>query len=86
MVRAGDSFKEAVFRLSRRMLVEEQFPRVFDNTTLHQIYKRKGRKELLDNSRYIQSKDLFPRLVDGIVVEEIKVPILKGSSPYQIGG
>ena len=71
LVRAGEKFKDAVFRLSRCMLVKEEFPRVFDNTNLHQIYRGKGRKELVDNSRYIQSKNLFPRLVDGIGKETI---------------
>ena len=68
-----------LFKLSRIMLDDEEFPMVFDNTTLHQIYKGKG-------NRYIHSKEWFPRLVKGMVVEEMKPVILKGSSPYQIGG
>ena len=57
LVRTGDKFKEAVFKLSRRMLDEEEFPRVFDNTTLYQIYKGKGKREVLSNNRYIHSKE-----------------------------
>ena len=86
LVRAGDRFKKSVYRMGRRMLVEEEFPSKFDYTTLHQIYKGKGRKELLDNNRYIHSKDWLPRLVEGVIVDEMKDDILDGSSPYQIGG
>ena len=86
LVRTGDKFKEAVFSLCRRMLMEEEFPRVFDKTTLHQIYKGKGKKEELGNSRFIHSKDWLPRLVEGIVVEEMKEDILAGASPFQIVG
>jgi hypothetical protein len=43
LMKTGDNFKDAVYRLCRRMIEEEQFPRSFDNTTLHQIYKGKGK-------------------------------------------
>ena len=86
LIRTGERFKEAVFRLCRRMLEEEVFPASFNLTTLHQIYKGKGRKEVLSNSRYIHSKEWLPRLSEGMVVEAMKETILKKSSPYQIGG
>jgi hypothetical protein len=50
LIRTGERFKEAVF------------PNSFDITTLHQIYKGKGRKEVWSNSRYIHSKEWLPRL------------------------
>ena len=86
LIRTGDKFKEAVFRICRRMLEDEIFPTSFDLTTLHQIYKGKGKKEVLGNSRYIHSKEWLPRLTEGMVVEVMKETILKKSSPYQIGG
>ena len=86
LVRAGDRFKEAVFQLCRRMLLEEQFPRSFDDTTLNQIYKGKGKREVLGNNRYIHGKDWLPRITEGMVVEEMKGDILEKSSPYQIVG
>ena len=86
LVKAGDKFKEAVFQLCRRMLLEEEFPRAFDYTTLNQIFKGKGRREVLSNNRYIHGKDWLPRITEGMVVEEMKVKILDSSSPYQIGG
>ena len=68
------------------MIEEEQFPRSFDNTTLHQIYKGKGKREVLSNNRYIHSKDWLPRTAEALVVDNMKDTILRGSSPYQIGG
>ena len=86
LIKTGDGFKEAVYRLSKRMLEEEVFPPSFEDTTLHQIYKGRGKKEVLSNSRYIHSKEWLPRLSEGMVVEAMKEVILKKSSPYQIGG
>jgi hypothetical protein len=86
LIKTGSKFKEAVFRLCSKMITEEQFPRSFDNTTLHQIFKGKGKREVLSNNRYIHSKDWLPRTVESMVVDNMKETILRGSSPYQIGG
>ena len=75
-----------MFSLCKRMLEDESFPLSFDNTTLHQIYKGKGKKEALTNNRYIHSKEWLPRTVEAMVVEVMKEGILSNSSPYQIGG
>jgi hypothetical protein len=86
LIKAGDKFKDAVYRLCRRMIEKEQFPRSFENTTLHQIYKGKGKREVLSNNRYIHSKEWLPRTAEALVVDNMKETILRGSSPYQIGG
>ena len=86
LVKTGEKFKEGVFRLCRRMIEEEEFPCNFDNTTLHQIFKGKGKREVLSNNRLIHSKEWLPRTVEGMVVDYMKDNILKGASPYQIGG
>ena len=62
------------------MIEEEEFPCNFDNTTLHQIFKGKGKREVLSNNRFIHSG------MEGMVVDYMKDNILKGASPYQIGG
>ena len=82
LVNTGKKLKEAVFRLAQKMILEEDFPSCFDETTLHQIYKGTGKKEELSNNRYIHSKEWLPRLTEGLVVDNIKNKILKGSSPY----
>ena len=69
------------------MLENEKFPSEFQNTTLHMIYKGKGKKEDLSKNRFIHSKPWFPRLVEGLVVEgALKKPLVEGSTIYQIGG
>ena len=52
------------------------------------IYKGgKGRREKLENNRFIHSKSWFPRTAEACLVEEgMKQALLDGSSMYQIGG
>ena len=81
LVKTGEKFKEGVFRLCRRMIEEEEFPCNFDNTTLHQIFKGKGKRDVLSINRFIHSKEWLPRTVEGMVVDYMKDNILKGASP-----
>ena len=71
---------------SRRLIRDEKFPRSFDRTTLHQIYKGKGSREVLSNSRFIHCKEWLPRTCDFLVVDKMKPYIVKGTSKFQIGG
>ena len=86
LTKAGDRFKDAVFTLCRRMITEEEFPKRFEDTTLVQLYKGKGRKDGLQNSRYIHLKDWLPRTCDSMMVHRMKEVILSSSSVFQIGG
>jgi hypothetical protein len=87
IVRASESFQTAVFNLCQNMIAEEKFPESFRETTLHMIYKGKGRREVLSDNRFIHSKTWLPRTVEGCVVEQgMKGPLVEGSSIYQIGG
>ena len=63
IVKSDPKFQEMVFRLCKVMIENEKFPTEFQNTTLHMIYKGKGRKEDLSKNRFIHSKPWFPRLV-----------------------
>ena len=82
LTKAGDKFKDAVFNLCRRMISEERFPERFDETTLVQLYKGKGRKDDLQNSRYIHLKDWLPRTCDSMMVLMIEDVILDSSSVF----
>ena len=42
LLKAGESYKEAMFMLCRRMIKEEQFPEEFRKTMLQMIWKGKG--------------------------------------------
>ena len=86
IVKAGDNFKDAIFKLCKAMIENEKFPDSFDCTTLHQIYKGKGIKEDLSNSRFIHSKTWLPRTCEAMVVDMMKTQIITKSSKFQIGG
>ena len=74
MVNTGKKFKEAVFRFTQKMILEEEFP-CFDEFPLHQIYKGKGKKDELSNNSYIHSKEWLSRLTEGLVVDNMKEKI-----------
>ena len=87
LVKADKSFQDSVFKLCKRMIEEATFPAEFKETTLHMIFKNKGRKENLSDNRFIHSKTWLPRLVEGLIVEEgMKEALVKNSSMFQIGG
>ena len=69
------------------MFEEEVFPSQFKETNLHMIYKGKGKKQELSNSRFIHCKEWMARAAESLVVSDgLKPFLLAGSSPYQVGG
>ena len=87
LVKADKSFQDSVFTFCRSMIESETFPRDFKDTTLHMIFKGKGKKENLSDNRFIHSKPWLPRLVEGLIVEEgLKEALVNKSSMFQIGG
>ena len=68
LVKGESKFKEALFKLYKRMIEKEEFPNSFESTCLHQIYKGKGSKLDLSNSRFIHLKEWLPRTCDALVV------------------
>ena len=85
LVKSSESFKSAVFKFSKRMIEEENYPEDFENTTLHQIFKR-GCKNELSSFRYIHSRTFLPRCTEALVVSGPKKKILESASPMQCGG
>ena len=86
LVRAGDKFKNSVFKLCQRLVEEEEFPQRFFETVLHQLWKNKFPKEDLKNHRFIHIKDWLPRCCESLIVGKMKAHILEAGSKYQIGG
>ena len=86
IVKTGPRFKVAVFLLCKRIIENEEYPACFDLTVLQQIYKGKGSKSDLSNSRFIHLKDWLPRTCDALVVGGMKGKVLASSTKYQIGG
>ena len=68
------------------MLKEETFPDSFCETTLHQLWKRKGSRQDLGNHRYIHMKQYLPRLCEALTVNAMKDEILENANKFCIGG
>ena len=87
LTRAGKKFQNIVFLMCKRMLKQEEFPESFSKTTLHIIFKGKGRREELSRNRFIHCKEWWPRVAESLLVEDgLKGPLIEGSSIFQIGG
>ena len=86
LVKSGENFKHAVYKLCKRIIDQLEIPGCFDLTILQQIYKGKGIKADLSNSRFIHLKEWLPRTCDALVVGGMKSKILESSTKFQIGG
>ena len=86
IVKSGDQYKEAIFGLCKRVIDKEEIPEKYDDTILVQIYKGIGSFQDLSHSRYVHTKLWAPRLVEGLLANEMKEDILMAGTIYQIGG
>ena len=87
LTKSGVKFQNVVYKMCKRMLDQEEFPESFNKTTLHIIYKGKGRREDLSCNRFVHCKEWWPRVAESLVVEDgLKGPLIEGSSVFQIGG
>ena len=87
LTKGGEKFQKSMFKVCERMFEKEEFPDQIHETTLHMIYKGKGKREVLSNSRFIHCKDWLARAAEGLVVKDgLKPCLLAGSSKYQVGG
>ena len=50
------------------------------------LYKGSGLKEVMDNNRFIHSKDWIPCLFEDLVVSKMKSKIQQKTTKFQIGG
>ena len=87
LTKSGSKFQDAVFKLCQKMFKQETFPDSFSETTLHMLWKAKGKQTNLDSNRFIHCKSWLPRVAESLGVEGgLKGPLVDGSSIYQIGG
>ena len=86
LTKAGDGFKNSIFKLFRRMIMKEEFPTRFFETILHQLWKLKFPREALSNYRYLHMKLWEPKVLEAMVVSKMKPNILGAGTKYQIGG
>ena len=87
LLKAGNKYKESVYQLCKKMIMQEHFPRSFRKTILYMIWKQKAPAEILSNNRFIHMKEGFlARTCEALVVNKMKGRIFKSSSKYQVGG
>ena len=69
LLKAGNKFKESMYRLCRKMILNEHFPHGFRKTVLFMIWKQKAAAEILSNNRFIHMKEGFlARTCEALVV------------------
>ena len=87
LLKAGSKYQDAIFKLCKRVIENEEFPVGFRKTILYMIWKQKGPADVLKNSRFIHMKENFlPRTCEALVVGKMKNCILNSSSKFQVGG
>ena len=84
IVKAGESFIQALLNLFKYVWDEEKKPDQWQLDTLVQIYK-KGSKLDINNYRYIHTKDDIQKLFGFLVTKQIKEKVVASFSRYQIG-
>ena len=84
--KAGDKYKDAIFKYMKRIIDEEDVPFQFSETTLIGIWKGKGSPLDLNMNRYIHEKAWPARLCDALVTEKMKPSIVESCPDIQIGG
>ena len=86
LIKASNSYKNAIFRLCQRIIDKEEIPDSFRKTVLIMIWKRKGSMDILKNNRFLHMKEVLARSVDALIVNKMKGPLTQNLSMYQVGG
>ena len=87
LLKSGEKFQDSVYKLCKKMILKEEFPKTFRKTILHMLWKQKVPVEILKNNRLIHLKENFwPRTCEALVVNKMKDCILSSSSKFQVGG
>ena len=80
LVKAGDGFKNSIYKLCSRIIEEEVFPDRFFDTLLQQLWEKKFPREDLRNHRFLHMKDWLPKTCEAMIVSQTRPrrPGLKG--------
>ena len=84
--KAGTEYKNAIFRLMKRLIEKEEIPSQYEYTSLSQIWKKKGSALDLNNMRFIHMKFWRAKLLEGLITAKMKDKIVSTTPPMQIGG
>ena len=85
ILKAGDKFMKCIGQLYGKVWTSEQKPDQWRDTLIIQLYKGRGLKEDMDNTRNIHTKDQFSKGFDQIVVNKSKPRMIEKCSKFQIG-
>ena len=73
LLKAGDKYKDVMYKLCKKIVEREEFPLSFRKTVLYMIWKQKGPVDILKNSRLIHMKEGFLlRTCEALVVGIMK--------------
>ena len=75
-----------MYLLMKRFIKKEEIPKVYDYTSLTQIWKRKGSALSLLNMRFVHMKRWRAKLLEAIITEKMKNKIVEATPNIQIGG
>ena len=85
IVKGGQVLKAALFRLCQLVWRTEALPDRWERSTLVQLYKGSGSRNVLDNMRHIHMKDEVPKFFGDLVVSASKEEMIANMTKYQIG-
>ena len=83
--KAKEAFQKSIYKLCRRLIQDEEFPKKFSDTLLKQLWKRKGKREVLANQRYLHLKEWKPRLTETLLTVMMKDKKLEAGTKFKIG-
>ena len=84
--KAGNKYKNAIFQYMKKLIKTEQVPGCFKETSLTQIWKKKGSALDLNNMRFIHMREWRSKLLESIVTEVMKDDIVNATPKMQLGG
>ena len=85
-IKSGEQYKNAIFVYMKKLIKCESIPTDFANTTLVQIWKRKGSALDLNNMRFIHLRHWHCKLLEALITEIMKINIVSNTPNIQLGG
>ena len=84
--KAGTEYKDAIFEYMAKLIKYEKIPKSFLNTSLTQIWKKKGSALDLNNMRFIHMRHWHSKLMEALITEKMKESIVEATPNIQLGG
>lgn len=85
ILKSGVSYKNALFKLFRKVWEKETKPEAWRKTTILQIPKGNSEPGNLSKMRNIHLKDPVPKLFTHIVLEQVKDELMGSMTKFQLG-